>query len=138
VANYERYSFSHEYTSPTDEPWHIRFYGGDVVPSAVLDYERPPVPPVIPSQPRSVTMLLLDLFPNTTSWTAFQTDGKAIWHASNGQTVAVLERGQVPRVEVSEPELIGMLTDVRAKGQCPVPNPSPALANAWYDSALGQ
>jgi ATP-binding cassette subfamily B protein len=55
-----------------------------------------------------------------------------------GNTVTVLERGQVPRVEVTEPELIGMLTDVRAKGSCPVPNPSPQLLAAWNASALGQ
>ena len=84
-------------------------------------------------------MLLLDLYPGDPArWCAFQTDGKAIWHASNGNTVDVLARGGVPRVQVSEPELIGMLTDVRAKGTCPVPNPSPQLLAAWNASALGQ
>jgi hypothetical protein len=105
--------------------------------SGELNY-RPLPPPVLPSKPRSVTMLLLDLFLNTPSWTALQCDGKAIWHASNGNTVTVLARGQVPRVEVSEAELIGMLTDVRAKGSCPVPNPSAELLAAWNKSALGQ
>lgn len=106
--------------------------------SGELDYRPLPPPVIVPPANRSVTMLLLDLFLNTPSWTAFQTDGKAIWHASNGETVKVLARGGVPRVEVSEAELIGMLTDVRAKGTCPVPNPSPALLAAWNQSALGQ
>ena len=105
-----------------------------------LDY-RPLPPPVIvpPSKPRSVPMLLLDLYPSDPArWCAFQCDGKTIWHASNGKTVDVLQRGGVPRVELSEDELINMLTDVRAQGSCPVPNPSPALLAAWNASALGQ
>lgn len=143
VNNYGRFGWSHEYSDPSDEPWHIRYVAGDAVPPAVLDYENPPVvvppgPTLPPRPPRSVTMLLLDLHRNTPSWTAFQTDGKAIWHAANGNTVAVLERGSVPRVEVSEDELIGMLTDVRAQGACPVPTPSPQLLAAWNRSALGQ
>ena len=143
VNNYERFGWSHEYTNPSDEPWHIRYVAGDNVPQAVHDYEHPivvpPGPTLPPRPPRSVTMLLLDLYPSDPArWCAFQCDGKAIWHARNGKTIDVLQRGGVPRVELSEDELINMLTDVRAQGSCPVPNPSAAMLAAWNASALGQ
>lgn len=37
LANEERFGFSHEVQS---EPWHIRYFAGDVPPMAVIDYER--------------------------------------------------------------------------------------------------
>lgn len=37
VANEQRFGFSHELQS---EPWHIRYFAGDDLPQAVLDYER--------------------------------------------------------------------------------------------------
>lgn len=37
LKNEERFGFSHEVQS---EPWHIRYFAGDHVPPAVLDYER--------------------------------------------------------------------------------------------------
>lgn len=43
VANEERFGFSHELQT---EPWHIRYFTGDDIPQAVLDYERSePAPP---------------------------------------------------------------------------------------------
>lgn len=36
VANEQRFGFSHEIQS---EPWHIRYFAGDAIPRAVLDYE---------------------------------------------------------------------------------------------------
>jgi hypothetical protein len=49
IANYERFGWSHEYTSPNVEPWHIRYVAGDNLPAAVLAYERPPTfPPPTP------------------------------------------------------------------------------------------
>lgn len=37
VANEERFGFSHEVPS---EPWHIHYFAGDVVPSAVIAWEQ--------------------------------------------------------------------------------------------------
>lgn len=37
LANEERFGFSHEVQS---EPWHIRYFAGDNIPQAVVDYER--------------------------------------------------------------------------------------------------
>lgn len=37
INNEERFGFSHELQS---EPWHIRYFAGDKVPQAVLDYEQ--------------------------------------------------------------------------------------------------
>lgn len=40
-----RFGFSYEAQS---EPWHIRYVAGDLIPRAVLDYERPPASPPAP------------------------------------------------------------------------------------------
>lgn len=37
LANEERFGFSHEVQS---EPWHIRYFAGDHIPQAVLDFEH--------------------------------------------------------------------------------------------------
>lgn len=42
VANEQRFGFSHEVPS---EPWHIRYFAGDQIPQAVLDYEKSLKPP---------------------------------------------------------------------------------------------
>lgn len=43
VGNYERFGWSHEYTNPLSEPWHVRYVAGDALPAAVLAHERPPI-----------------------------------------------------------------------------------------------
>lgn len=45
LANAERFGFSWELQS---EPWHLRYVTGDTLPAAVLAYERPTDPPIIP------------------------------------------------------------------------------------------
>jgi len=37
IANEEKFGFSHEIQS---EPWHLRWFSGDVIPAAVLAYEK--------------------------------------------------------------------------------------------------
>lgn len=48
LANEERFGFSHEVQS---EPWHIRYFTGDRIPQAVLDFERSTTPTPPPAPP---------------------------------------------------------------------------------------
>ena len=48
LLNGFRYGFSWETQS---EPWHIRYWAGDALPAAVLDYEQGPPPPDPPPTP---------------------------------------------------------------------------------------
>ena len=41
LDNAWRYGFSWEFDN--EEPWHIRYFAGDLVPAAVLDFEQPPI-----------------------------------------------------------------------------------------------
>lgn len=49
LANEQRFGWSHEIQT---EPWHIRYWSGDQIPKAVLDYERSlhPTPAPAPSE----------------------------------------------------------------------------------------
>lgn len=84
---------------------------------------------------RSIDMIVLDFAPNTGNWTAFILSGDTLRHLSDGNTVNVLAAGQVPRIDVTEEQLTGVLRDFRAGGACPVPMPSGGLRDAWNASA---
>lgn len=49
LAHYEDFGWSHEWSSPSSEPWHIRYVDGDSVPRALR------LPDPVPPQPPEVT-----------------------------------------------------------------------------------
>ena len=55
VDHYESYGWSHEYSSPGTEPWHIRYVPGDETPPALIPPEPTPQPEPIPDEEDDVT-----------------------------------------------------------------------------------
>ena len=80
-------------------------------------------------------MMILDLNPGTDWWVAMVLDANTISHIVDGNHVAVLERGGVPRVTVTETELEGVLYSVRALNDSPFAEGTPSynevLDNRW-------
>ena len=132
VDHYESYGWSHEYSSPGTEPWHIRYVLGDETPLALIPPEPTPEPIVTT---RSVDMIVLDFEPDTDNWTALILEAGELRHLQDGNTVDVLAAASVPRQTITQAQFIGVLRDYQADGPCPVPAPSPALLHAWNNSA---
>ena len=84
------------------------------------------------AKPLEASMLILDLNPGTPQWVASLVAGNELTHLVNGHHVAVLERGHVPRVTLSEEEMEGVLLSVRTT------NASPFGAGGSHNAHLDQ
>lgn len=92
---------------------------------------RPLPPPTLPPPTESELpdMMILDLNPGTDWWVAMVLDANTISHIVDGNHVAVLERGGVPRVKLDETELDGVLRSVKTLNASPF-GPGPARNDA--------
>ena len=78
-------------------------------------------------------MIILDLNPGTNFWVAMVLGNTELTHLVNGNHVAVLERGNVPRVKVSESEVDGILPSTKATNRSPFRSGLPSH-NAHLDA----
>ena len=96
-----------------------------------------PTPPPV-ELPEGVGMIILDLNPGTDWWVAMVLDADSISHLRDGYHVQVLERGGVPRVQVSERDLEGVLRSVQSLNASPFgsgPSHNAHLNNLWKQAA---
>jgi len=113
------------HTFISGEPWHIQCiemrgwtswrdlgrFDPDpnfVLPGVEPDPPQPPQPPTN----GEVDMMILDLNPGTDWWVAMVLDANSLSHLVDGYHVEVLMRGNVPRVQVDERDMEGVLRSV--------------------------
>lgn len=91
IHNEERFGFSHEVQS---EPWHIRYFSGDHIPAAVLDFEgAKPIPKPPLSHEESLAMAASGrniICKSTASVNVFASDGLTKRLIANSAESAVL------------------------------------------------
>lgn len=125
VANAERFGWSWEAQS---EPWHLRYVTGDVIPQAVLDFERPPPPPVPSSE---VDVLILNRKPGTPEWDAMTWTGTHLAGIRGG--IDLLRAAGVPEFTVPDDDAMDrIIHSGQTTNECPPAMAKiPRLAQSW-------
>lgn len=92
--------------APAGGTWNMDDFRGEVW----LEGQVPTPPPTNPNG--EVDMMILDLNPGTDWWVAMVLDANSLSHLVDGYHVEVLMRGNVPRVQVDERDMEGVLRSV--------------------------
>ena len=104
LANAHRFGWSWELQS---ENWHLRYFAGDNVPQAVLDYEASLVPP--PSTTEEVDMIVIEWKPGTPSYTGLISTGTQLGWLFDGNASAVFLGAGAKKTTVTNTQLTALI-----------------------------
>jgi hypothetical protein len=133
MDHYVAYGWSHEYTDPKSEPWHLHYWIGDKVPPA-LGYSPPPT-----NSSEETDMLILDFAPGAPNWTRLLSTGTETTWIQRGGAAAILDRAGTKAVAVFDRgELLQWIQSTKCVGPRPWTFDSdPDLVAAWSASGGG-
>jgi hypothetical protein len=111
IANARRFGFAWSLQS---EPWHIQWVEGDVIPQAVLDFEKPPEPDPEPSpSERMIDMYRityrLDRWPGAFEATV---SADAVIHSQSANRGKIDTEAGVPVVPLDRQGIVDLLSDI--------------------------
>lgn len=117
IVNERRFGWSHELQS---EPWHLRYFAGDSIPSAVLAYEQSqkPKPPPAPETPLPEDMTML-----------IKSPGGSICLLAGGKIVVVVDKS-----DGVQPEESAQLLQIQASLPTSMRTPVPTFG--WFFNRL--
>lgn len=106
VQNARKYGFAWSLQS---EPWHIQWVMGDIIPQAVLDYEKPTPPPTGRIIDMYRITYRLDRWPGAFEATV---TGTAVVHSQSANRGRIDAEAGVPLLGLDRTEIVDLLSDI--------------------------